>query len=373
MGYENHWQVMNAKDYGIPQNRERVFMVSILNGRSFEFPEKHETNSKVINPLKGKTDKGWHFEQNVYPENSLCRSVKAGGGSGNIPKVMIGFEFPDKEPLELRLKDMLEDQVDDKYYLKPEQYANLTQNIKDKQISNAIRCGGRGSVDRHSWDLVGMNCNPSGKGMNGQIHTGQLAPTLTTNKGEGPKVAIAYAQRGRNPENPNSRESGLPTEQRLESNGSEISNCLTTVQKDSLVGLAEVKVIGGVGEKTFGKQYRQGNRIYSSKNISPNLMAQPVGNAGGNSPLVLNDLKIRKLTPLECFRLMGVDDEDFFKVRKALNETFYKGKDRSGSQLYKLAGNSIVAECIEKISLNLFNPTPGKKTGKLVQLTLDWI
>lgn len=44
---------------------------------------------KVINPLKGKTPYGWHFEQNVYDPKGLIRAIKAGGGSGNIPKVMI--------------------------------------------------------------------------------------------------------------------------------------------------------------------------------------------------------------------------------------------------------------------------------------------
>jgi DNA (cytosine-5)-methyltransferase 1 len=44
--------------------------------------------SLVINPLKGKTDYGWHFEQNVYSMEGITRAVKAGGGSGNIPKVI---------------------------------------------------------------------------------------------------------------------------------------------------------------------------------------------------------------------------------------------------------------------------------------------
>jgi DNA (cytosine-5)-methyltransferase 1 len=42
----------------------------------------------VINPLKGKTIYGWHFEQNVYDPNGITRAIKAGGGSGNIPKVI---------------------------------------------------------------------------------------------------------------------------------------------------------------------------------------------------------------------------------------------------------------------------------------------
>ena len=44
---------------------------------------------KIINPLKGKTPYGWHFEQAVYDENGIIRALKAGGGSGNIPKVIV--------------------------------------------------------------------------------------------------------------------------------------------------------------------------------------------------------------------------------------------------------------------------------------------
>lgn len=46
-------------------------------------------SKEIINPLKGKTDYGWHFEQNVYDPQGLCRAIKSGGGSGNIPKVII--------------------------------------------------------------------------------------------------------------------------------------------------------------------------------------------------------------------------------------------------------------------------------------------
>ena len=58
----------------------------------------------------------------------------------------------------------------------------------------------------------------------------------------------------------------------------------------------------------------------------------------------MNNLKIRKLTPKECWRLMGFDDEDFYKA-EAVN---------SNTQLYKQAGNSIVVDVIEKIYEKLF-------------------
>jgi site-specific DNA-cytosine methylase len=58
---------------------------------------------------------------------------------------------------------------------------------------------------------------------------------------------------------------------------------------------------------------------------------------------------IRKLTQKECFRLMDFSDNDYENARKALNDTYYKGKDKSGSQLYKQAGNSIVVAVLEAI------------------------
>lgn len=73
-------------------------------------------------------------------------------------------------------------------------------------------------------------------------------------------------------------------------------------------------------------------------------------------PHILDEnFRVRKYTPLECFRLMGFADDDFEKVKTALNETFYGGKDRSNSQLYKLAGNSISVPLLEFIFCQIFD------------------
>lgn len=96
-GYNNYWQVLNAKDYGIPQNRERVFIISIRK---------------------------------------------------DIDK---GFTFPTPIPLELRLKDLLEDEVDEKYYLSEKMLEKLTynENVKDSDIvkvANLNKGGQKGDV-----------------------------------------------------------------------------------------------------------------------------------------------------------------------------------------------------------------------------------
>lgn len=151
------------------------------------------------------------------------------------------------------------------------------------------------------------------------------------------------AMRGRNPDNPSDRTVGSPTEQRLEVNMQGTSNCLTSVQKDNLV-LENPLLLGGVGkENEFGSQYRQGNRVYSSDACAMALNSQPVGNAGGNSYLYNVGYRIRKLTPRECGRLMGVSDEDIDKMA-AVN---------SNTQLYKQFGNSIVVDVMCAMFKNL--------------------
>ena len=133
--------------------------------------------------------------------------------------------------------------------------------------------------------------------------TKEMDPALTTStqdicyityKGEDIELPCICASRGRNPINPSSRIVGLPTEQFLEINKNKTSNTITTVQKDNYA---------------IEKNYR-----------------------------------VRKLTPLECWRLMSFSDEDFYKAKNA---------GISNSQLYKQAGNSIVVKVLEGIFKNL--------------------
>lgn len=169
-----------------------------------------------------------------------------------------------------------------------------------------------------------------------------ISPTLKTMQG-GNSQPMVVAMRGRNPDNPSDRTTGSPTEQRLEANTQGTSNCLTSVQKDNMV-LEKPLLLGGVGkENEFGKQYRQGNRVYSSDACAMALNAQPVGNSGGSSYLYNVGYRIRKLTPRECGRLMGVSDEDIDKMA-AVN---------SNTQLYKQFGNSIVVDVMCAMFRNL--------------------
>lgn len=104
-------------------------------------------------------------------------------------------------------------------------------------------------------------------------------------------------------------------------------------------------MIGGVGDKNFGKQWRQGNRIYDGNKIAVALVANPVGNAAGYTNLYgfcesNENITVRRLTPKECFRLQGWTD-DYFDKAKLVN---------SDSQLYKQAGNGVTVNVIKAIA-----------------------
>ena len=124
------------------------------------------------------------------------------------------------------------------------------------------------------------------------------------------------------------------------------------------------KFIGNRTRESFSKEYISTIRTNHSEGIiigstqkhasikedgvSPSLTSA-MGMGGGQVPMHNYDLRIRKLTPKECWRLMGFDDIDFERARNSLNNTFYKGQDKSSSQLYKQAGNSIVVSVLENI------------------------
>lgn len=113
--------------------------------------------------------------------------------------------------------------------------------------------------------------------MNGNCYSSDgVNPTLTTNKGEGNKVAIPVLT----PEKANKRQNG----RRFKEDGEEAFT-LTSQDRHGVAVEVNPEVIGGIGEKNFGKQYREGNRVYDGDKIATALKASNVGNTGGATNL----------------------------------------------------------------------------------------
>lgn len=143
---------------------------------------------------------------------------------------------------------------------------------------------------------------------------------------------MIVAMRGRNPDNPSDRTAGIPTEQRLEPNSQGICNALTSVQKDSMVLENAVTTQGNDIAATI----RASMSKCGTANVERNC---EMGSGYGYEGVIEQTYRIRKLAPLECWRLMGFSDEDFQKAEKV----------NSNTQLYKQAGNSIVVDVLKAI------------------------
>ena len=74
MGYKNFWKVLNAKHYGVPQNRERVFVVSILDDLDYEFPKPFPLEKQLKDYLETNVDEKYYLSDKK--KGALCKKVK---------------------------------------------------------------------------------------------------------------------------------------------------------------------------------------------------------------------------------------------------------------------------------------------------------
>lgn len=247
-------------------------------------------------------------------------SVRTDGNSDEYDAFEQDFHFPEKQPLEKKLKEVLEKEVDEKYYIS-DAMMDYFMGVNQKSSKFPRKERFLANINRKNQDI---------------------GNSITTRAGGRPtdnfvKEPFIVASRGRNPNNPSDRTTGVPTEQRLEPKFDGTTNTITTVQKDNYVAIRTANKTGydlatdGDGvDLAYPKSTTRRGRV--GHGVSKTL---PTSDSQG----VLDGIRIRKLTPKECWRLMGFDDSDFEKAEKV----------NSNTQLYKQAGNSIVVSVLEAI------------------------
>ena len=410
-GYNVYWKVLNAKNYGIPQNRERVYLL---------FIKKDLDNGK--------------------------------------------FKFPEPFDNGLRLKDLLEDEVDEKFYISDEKVERFITNLNDKNSllydpcqvkregksreyseyaptstsrdykdprlvnENVVRQVGNISDCNGTWDnpQVGRvydvsGCSPtlntcSGGGHEPKVITGidksynnpkfiETANCITSRKDRG--VSNRESEGTAVLETPNisycldsNYYKGTTIEQYMNKHRRQliVENNKVAIKQATKQGYIECEV-GGVADLSYPDSKTRRGRVQDNGNTCPTITATETGicriepkerffkqaletlnendcNSGdtinafnkhvdksGYSPTlttrpegfktailpVTDDIRIRKLTPKECFRLMGFSDENFDAAQKA---------GVSNSQLYKQAGNSIVVDVLYYIYVELYKAMP---------------
>ena len=349
LGYTNHLQVLNAKDYGVAQNRERTFMFSFLGEYNYKFPEPIPLKKTMKDYLKDYVDEKYYI--NTDKAKKLIETLIADNRVATKSEIglsVIGSLSPEKECQDrvrgfssdgispsLRAtdyKDPTKICIDLSIHPKKKIVSNCITAREDREISNQQSVG-NGVIQLGNIAEESTFENPQ----TGRIYDSRgCAPTLNTCSGGGHEPKTIVAMRGRNQKNPSDRTVGAPTEQRLEPNSLGICNALTSVQKDNMV-LEKAEYIWG------GMQEHQTPRTDC---ICPSITAA-CGMGGGQTPILTEKneslYRIRKLTPRECGRLMDVSDEDITKMEKV----------NSNSQLYKQFGNSIVVGVMVAMFQNL--------------------
>jgi len=282
MGYTNYYKVLNAKDFGVPQNRERVFCVSIL---------------------------GEHKP----------------------------YVFPEPRQLNIRLKDILEPIVDAKYYLSEKVQQRFKYKPQGQSIIGTTAPESRSIGQR---DIVYNTENTMG--------------ALVATDYKQPKQIIEFdmpngkkAEITNNVNEPNCF-SELTNNQIAESLGIPLTKVEHWFRTDDCFAIPDAELWNQLKEllkiettvfdesiMTFEEKdgvYEKANRCYDEEGLSPTLTATT------SNEKIISNYKIRKLTPRECYRLMGWKDEQFDKIHGI-----------SDAQLYKTAGNGIVIPVLEAI------------------------
>ena len=261
-GYNTYWKVLNAKDYGVPQNRERVYLLFIkkeLDNGNFKFPEGFDNGIRLRDVLEEEVEESYYVSEEKLQRfiTSLNNDTSVLYDPCQVKREGKSREYNDYCPT-LTSRDYKDPRLVNENAVK--QVGNIvnTGNWDNPQrgriyspdgCSPALNCCGGGGLEPKIVQVG--NVNPSGRGMNGNVFSDEgLAPTLTTNKGEGNKI--------------------------------------------------------------------------------------------------LSNLRIRKLTPKECFRLMGFNDFDYDAASKVV----------SNSQMYKQTGNSIVVDVLYYIFVELYTAMP---------------
>ena len=279
LGYHIYWQVLNTKNYGIPQNRERIFIVGFKDFRDFNFPK--------------------------------------------------------EIPLELRLGDVLQDNPNSKYYLSDKGIENLNKNQEFNKFNPL-------NIDSESAACITARCNK------------------ISNDNNFIEVQDKYYLSNKAEERLNRHNN-----KSLDNN---ISNCIHAgyfkqggrdqqyIKVDDKYYLSD-KVVKRIEDNLKEKDKENNTNQIRTHYLGGRKGDNKKGGTGhlcktddtsycldtANSQAIENNNKIRRLTPLECWRLQGFKDKDFFSV-----------KDVSDTQLYKQAGNSITVNVLMEIFKKIY-------------------
>ena len=360
--YHNNYKCLNAKDFGIAQNRERIFMVSILGEHNeYIFPQGEKLTKRLKDFLEESVNEKYYLSEEI--QKRFKQTKKDDGKSNIIGTTAPEFRTIGQRDLVYGNESCAIGTLVATDYKQPKQiidYPKLVGGFGETNFGSQFRQGNR-VYDSNAIAMC-LTASPLGNtGGNSYLYTVDV---------ENGSIRGRYNKDGN-------------IEQQLELRNDGIVNTITTVQKDNVIVINEKEtfeykpsgenVIGVMGGDLWRKRHEQTRRGYDVDTVSPTV---PTCSGGGQHPKILEhnticeqrtdeelrffkdnicgdkrvietnpSFRIRKLTPKECLRLMGLSDEDICKM---------KSVGLSDSALYKLAGNSIVKQVLDALHRNMF-------------------
>ena len=348
LGYKNYYQVLNAKDYEIPQNRERVFTISILGNESFNFPPKQELKLKLKDMLENKVDEKYYLSNDIiknyiektendtnvcgtllmdkwqdsmkriYDVNKYAPTINTYQGGNLEPKIAIQkVDIPQtvkvrKYPVDIqKLVEVLRKQKELTCWTNKKLANKL--NLPLTKVEHWFRTDNSFAIpDTEYWYKLKEMLN------------------ITTSEFDKPIMIFEEREGVYEKSNRYYYENG-------------ISPTITGASADEKI-IVNNKRLNSLIEKTNFEEGKPLNLDLYNQTTNENI-SQCLTEPNHNSQRLFDGLRIRKLTPKECWRLMGFGDEDFEKARQVNSDT----------QLYKQAGNSICVNVLVEIFKNLLD------------------
>ena len=355
LGYTNYWKVLNAKDYGIPQNRERVFCVSIRGKHEpFVFPKPKKLTIRLRDMIDETVDERFYLKESTIRSilrstfNSRRDSIRPGDGLANT---LLARDW--RGPQCVQVGEVVGGKWDKMHDISKRVYEpdGIAPTVHCQQggntelkIAEDFVLGGLQKHQTPRTDGISPTLTEAmGKGggqtpiiidtaepkerfykqafetlkenecevgdtidaFNKKVNKSGVCPTLTT-RPEGFKTAIlpvVGAMRGRNPEDPSDRTAGVPTEQRLEINEKGLCNALTTVQKDNLVieedkqDYVSRRYNEFIEEKGYVPEMFVAYNKTEIKDVAPTLTGQCSSPSGSSAVLKLEVEDVKVLAP----------------------------------------------------------------------------
>ena len=352
-GYNVYWKVLNAKDYGIPQNRERVYLIFIKkefdNGK-FKYPEPFDNGIRLKDILESEVDEKFYISENKVKKFIQTLCINKSDEESNTPKFIGNVNRPD---FGTGYAGGVWDSNNISPTLTTMQDGGRQPHIITSLVSN------KGEKFEREIDVANTLLARDYKGFGNQAmnaiienFNNKVAIRQATKKGYieceiGGVADLSY---------PESK-----TRRGRVQDGGNICPTLTATE----TGVRRIESVNEFNNKPKERFFRQAldtfndsdaeygdtidafNKRVNKSGCSPTLTTRPEGFKTAILP-VTNDIRIRKLTPKECFRLMGFSDENFEAAENVV----------SNSQLYKQAGNSIVVDVLYYILVELYKAIP---------------